>query len=210
MCRSRGRRPMPRARRPPCLLRRTGPHGSSPSTWCVAHAPQCDRRQVLTCSLLTPAPPLLLLLLLLLRQVTRWYRAPELILMQNEYSSAIDVRDAVARAAAHPIGAADRAWNCVQMWSVGCIFGELLQTVEPGIARPQPLFPGEGCYPLSDRVDRATMDNDEIGEEELEELSNETHQLHRIFQARSSRTLPRAATALTFDAPAGVGHAHGG
>ncbi len=33
--------------------------------------------------------------------VTRWYRAPELILMQDHYNSAID------------------------MWSVGCIFGEV-------------------------------------------------------------------------------------
>mmetsp|Transcript_17261 Transcript_17261/g.26952 ORF Transcript_17261/g.26952 Transcript_17261/m.26952 type:complete len:506 (+) Transcript_17261:377-1894(+) len=43
--------------------------------------------------------------------VTRWYRAPELILACDDYSSAID------------------------MWSVGCIFAELL-------AR-KPLFPGE-------------------------------------------------------------------
>ena len=37
--------------------------------------------------------------------VTRWYRAPELILMQESYNAAID------------------------MWSVGCIFAELLQTL---------------------------------------------------------------------------------
>lgn len=34
--------------------------------------------------------------------VTRWYRAPELILLQDDYTEAID------------------------MWSVGCIFAELL------------------------------------------------------------------------------------
>ena len=34
--------------------------------------------------------------------VTRWYRAPELILLEKDYGPAID------------------------MWSVGCIFGELL------------------------------------------------------------------------------------
>ena len=39
--------------------------------------------------------------------VTRWYRAPELILLQEYYNAAID------------------------MWSVGCIFAELLQTLEP-------------------------------------------------------------------------------
>ena len=49
--------------------------------------------------------------------VTRWYRAPELILLQEYYNAAID------------------------MWSVGCIFAELLQTLEPN-TRVQPLFPG--------------------------------------------------------------------
>lgn len=43
--------------------------------------------------------------------VTRWYRAPEIMLACQEYSSAID------------------------MWSVGCIFAELLARA--------PLFPGE-------------------------------------------------------------------
>ncbi|CAH0696195.1 unnamed protein product [Spodoptera exigua] len=43
--------------------------------------------------------------------VTRWYRAPELLLLSSEYSAAID------------------------MWSVGCIFAELITL--------QPLFPGK-------------------------------------------------------------------
>jgi len=43
--------------------------------------------------------------------VTRWYRAPELLLNCSEYTSAIDV------------------------WSVGCIFGEILTR--------EPLFPGK-------------------------------------------------------------------
>ena len=42
--------------------------------------------------------------------VTRWYRAPEIMLSCREYTKAIDV------------------------WSVGCIFGELLGR--------KPLFPG--------------------------------------------------------------------
>ena len=42
--------------------------------------------------------------------VTRWYRAPELLLNSTDYSAAIDV------------------------WSVGCIFMELINR--------QPLFPG--------------------------------------------------------------------
>ncbi|MGH0160032.1 UNVERIFIED_CONTAM: hypothetical protein FKN15_050730, partial [Acipenser sinensis] len=43
--------------------------------------------------------------------VTLWYRAPELLLGAKEYSTAID------------------------MWSLGCIFGELLTQ--------KPLFPGK-------------------------------------------------------------------
>jgi len=37
---------------------------------------------------------------------TRWYRAPELILLEKDYNPAIDI------------------------WSVGCIFAELLSMVE--------------------------------------------------------------------------------
>lgn len=58
--------------------------------------------------------------------VTRWYRAPELILLQENYTEAIDV------------------------WSAGCIYAELLGTL-PGsnhMDRP-PLFPGSSCFPLS-------------------------------------------------------------
>jgi len=43
--------------------------------------------------------------------VTRWYRAPEVILNASEYTKAVDI------------------------WSVGCIFAELLGRT--------PLFPGE-------------------------------------------------------------------
>lgn len=58
--------------------------------------------------------------------VTRWYRAPELILLQENYCEAIDV------------------------WSVGCIYAELLQMLE-GINFQDrgPLFPGSTCFPLS-------------------------------------------------------------
>ena len=43
--------------------------------------------------------------------ITRWYRAPEVILSPSEYSKAVDI------------------------WSIGCIFGELLGK--------NPIFPGE-------------------------------------------------------------------
>lgn len=58
--------------------------------------------------------------------VTRWYRAPELILLQENYTEAIDV------------------------WSAGCIYAELLGTL-PGSNHMDrgPLFPGSSCFPLS-------------------------------------------------------------
>eukprot|EP00403_Amphidinium_massartii_P048352 CAMPEP_0178466592 /NCGR_PEP_ID=MMETSP0689_2-20121128/51984_1 /TAXON_ID=160604 /ORGANISM="Amphidinium massartii, Strain CS-259" /LENGTH=427 /DNA_ID=CAMNT_0020093623 /DNA_START=21 /DNA_END=1300 /DNA_ORIENTATION=- len=58
--------------------------------------------------------------------VTRWYRAPELILLQKNYTEAIDV------------------------WSIGCIYAELLDMLDG--KRPSdrgPIFPGSSCYPLS-------------------------------------------------------------
>jgi mitogen-activated protein kinase 1/3 len=58
--------------------------------------------------------------------VTRWYRAPELILLQKDYTEAIDV------------------------WSVGCIYAELLGTLEGSHYMDRgPLFPGSSCFPLS-------------------------------------------------------------
>lgn len=58
--------------------------------------------------------------------VTRWYRAPELILLQENYTEAIDV------------------------WSVGCIYAELLGMLEPTKTEDRgPLFPGSSCFPLS-------------------------------------------------------------
>ena len=60
--------------------------------------------------------------------VTRWYRAPEVILMNEYYSYSID------------------------MWSVGCIFAELLSMMKENFASftdRQPLFPGTSCYKLS-------------------------------------------------------------
>jgi serine/threonine protein kinase len=60
--------------------------------------------------------------------VTRWYRAPELILIETDYTSAIDV------------------------WSVGCIFAELMMMIQenaPTIVERTPLFPGKFCFPLS-------------------------------------------------------------
>jgi mitogen-activated protein kinase 1/3 len=60
--------------------------------------------------------------------VTRWYRAPELILLEREYTKAIDV------------------------WSVGCVIAELcgmLRENAPTFMDRSPLFPGSSCFPLS-------------------------------------------------------------
>merc|ERR1711972_394166 len=58
--------------------------------------------------------------------VTRWYRAPELILLQENYTEKIDV------------------------WSVGCIYAELLGMLEGTKTEDRgPLFPGSSCFPLS-------------------------------------------------------------
>jgi mitogen-activated protein kinase 1/3 len=60
--------------------------------------------------------------------VTRWYRAPELILIEKDYSTAIDV------------------------WSVACIFAELMMMMKENASTfvsRQPLFPGKYCFPLS-------------------------------------------------------------
>lgn len=60
--------------------------------------------------------------------VTRWYRAPELILLEREYTKAIDV------------------------WSIGCVVAELcgmLKSNAPTFMDRSPLFPGNSCFPLS-------------------------------------------------------------
>ncbi len=68
--------------------------------------------------------------------VTRWYRAPELILIQNNYTSAID------------------------FWSLGCIFGELMTLLKDNCVNPydrKPLFPGKSCFPLSPPRDQTSI-----------------------------------------------------
>jgi mitogen-activated protein kinase 1/3 len=89
--------------------------------------------------------------------VTRWYRAPELILIQP-YTSAVDI------------------------WSLGCIFAELLGMQAgnvPGYADRKPLFPGGTCYPLSgeggniksdDRLDQLSVIFSVIGTPSKEDI----------------------------------------
>eukprot|EP00826_Nyctotherus_ovalis_P026482 TRINITY_DN2067_c0_g3_i14.p1 TRINITY_DN2067_c0_g3~~TRINITY_DN2067_c0_g3_i14.p1 ORF type:complete len:470 (-),score=87.55 TRINITY_DN2067_c0_g3_i14:170-1579(-) len=59
---------------------------------------------------------------------TRWYRAPEIILLKKHYDSSVD------------------------MWGAGCVLAELLEMTkenQPTIDRRLPLFPGHSCFPLS-------------------------------------------------------------
>jgi len=62
--------------------------------------------------------------------VTRWYRAPEVILLQLE-----------------------RHWAAaIDMWAVGCILGELLEMIKsncPDFCNRKPLFPGTSSWPYS-------------------------------------------------------------
>ena len=59
---------------------------------------------------------------------TRFYRAPELILLEKDYGKAVDI------------------------WACGVIFGELLLMLEencPNLDERKCLFPGKQCFPLS-------------------------------------------------------------
>eukprot|EP00826_Nyctotherus_ovalis_P011775 TRINITY_DN1306_c0_g1_i14.p1 TRINITY_DN1306_c0_g1~~TRINITY_DN1306_c0_g1_i14.p1 ORF type:complete len:439 (+),score=124.26 TRINITY_DN1306_c0_g1_i14:235-1551(+) len=83
--------------------------------------------------------------------VTRWYRAPEVILMEGNYNAGID------------------------MWAVGCIFGELLALLKgSGLSHGgrTPLFPGTSCHPLSPSTRRTEGDQLKVISEVLGGLSS--------------------------------------
>lgn len=56
--------------------------------------------------------------------MSRWYRAPEVILLQ-EYDKKID------------------------LWSTGCIFAELLRFTDENYKGHLQMFMGKSCYPIS-------------------------------------------------------------
>jgi mitogen-activated protein kinase 1/3 len=109
--------------------------------------------------------------------VTRWYRAPELILLQN-YTSAVDI------------------------WSLGCIFAELLSMQEgsvPSYQNRQPLFPGKSCFPLSadrptsyaDQLDQLNVIFDVIGtpsDDDISSIGNVRDYLSKL-EVKESRSL---------------------
>jgi len=86
--------------------------------------------------------------------VTRWYRAPEVILRQA-YTSAID------------------------LWAVGCIFKELLELTPDSRSRTGALFPGRYCIPFSfddetrerQRYDQLAVITRILGEPTAEEMA---------------------------------------
>eukprot|EP01028_Stygiella_incarcerata_P002344 TRINITY_DN143_c1_g2_i2.p1 TRINITY_DN143_c1_g2~~TRINITY_DN143_c1_g2_i2.p1 ORF type:complete len:459 (-),score=85.90 TRINITY_DN143_c1_g2_i2:178-1554(-) len=61
---------------------------------------------------------------------TRWYRAPEIVLCSPVYDFSVDV------------------------WSVGCIFAEMLMKLSPHGHGPQALFPGKNYRDQLDRIIR--------------------------------------------------------
>jgi mitogen-activated protein kinase 1/3 len=120
--------------------------------------------------------------------VTRWYRAPELILIQP-YTTAVDI------------------------WSMGCIFAELLSMQEgsvPGYQDRTPLFPGGACYPLSgdtdseERLDQLNVIFGVIGtpsKEEIAEVGNSNEYLKKLkhIKAKSLKDIYPAADPNALD-----------
>jgi len=52
----------------------------------------------------------------------------------------------------------------IDMWSIGCIFAELLSMMETNFESwtdRRPLFPGTSCYPLSPTAAKATAEEKE-------------------------------------------------
>jgi mitogen-activated protein kinase 1/3 len=117
---------------------------------------------------------------------TRWYRAPEVILLEKRYTKSIDV------------------------WSMGCIISELCSMQRENLNSfldRSPLFPGESCYPLSpadrlriknggasvEKTDQLNLIFDIIGtpdELELELISDSATKLYiQSFQPRAIQNL---------------------
>lgn len=117
---------------------------------------------------------------------TRWYRAPEVILLEKNYTKSIDV------------------------WSMGCIISELCSMQRENLYSfldRSPLFPGESCYPLSpadrlriknggatvEKTDQLNLIFDIIGtpdESELELISDSATKLYiQSFQSRTRQNL---------------------
>merc|ERR1719361_2423612 len=108
--------------------------------------------------------------------VTRWYRGPEVILLQQKQATL----------------------SAVDMWSIGAIFAELLQMQRenrPDPTKRGPIFPGDSCFPLSikdqmdyaSRVDQMQVIFDVIGSPTEEEIAKVTDEKARKYL----RNLPK-------------------
>lgn len=113
-----------------------------------------------------PPPPLPLRRGLTRHVITRWYRAPEVVLLQP-YTAEVDV------------------------WSIGCIFAELLGLVKenfPDYRKRRALFPGESCGELSAEdltFNQDACDSIQLSEQQrqlLESYNNNRSQLNVIFE----------------------------
>lgn len=94
--------------------------------------------------------------------VTRWYRAPELILL-NSYSGSVD------------------------MWAVGCVYGELLRSLHHRDVRP--LFPGAASAMSDGLLEEDDMSDGPLEEDYLNrELHDPNYQLGKIFSVIGTPT----------------------
>jgi mitogen-activated protein kinase 1/3 len=76
---------------------------------------------------------------------SRWYRAPEISILENKYDSASD------------------------MWSFGCCIYELNKMLSKNPSNEKKsnvLFPGTSCYPLSPMVEKPTDDENMISDQD--------------------------------------------
>ena len=90
--------------------------------------------------------------------VSRWYRAPEVILIEKSYSNQIDV------------------------WSAGCIAAELQEMIKENndnYMTRGPLFPGSSCFPLSPpkESDEKEKNQNQISKGKKDQLSIIFHTL---------------------------------
>ena len=136
--------------------------------------------------------------------VTRWYRAPEVILLQQDRE--------------HLYG--------IDIWSIGCIFGELLQMNHKNCSdykNRKVLFPGETCFPFSTkdpfdyqhRTDQLRVVFDIIGTPQKNEIEkfrvknvqiylnnmtkSQPKHLNKIFPAAKKTGIQLLKEMITFD-----------
>jgi len=112
--------------------------------------------------------------------VTRWYRSPEVILLQQERE--------------HLYG--------VDVWSVGCIFAELLNMHKDNARGPKerkPLFPGRTCFPFSTKnnadylqeTDQLRVVFDLMGTPSNDEIAKFKDQNVRTYLRNMNNTQPK-------------------